>query len=92
MQSIGNGPSENAEGLRMQGIQCTGGHVDGNFAGKEQILIKDEFQLLISLIASLDHTGAGVELEPTAGFQVQFGFHRAAATLDFGDFFISQRS
>ena len=92
MQSIGDGPPENAEGLRMQCIQSAGGHVDRHFTGQEQILVKNELQLLVSLISTFDHAGTCVKLQPATGLQVQLCLHSAAATLDLGNFFVSQRS
>ena len=92
MQSIGNGSPENAESLGVQCVQSTGGHIYRNFTGHKQILIENELQLRIGLLATLDHTGTCVELKPTAGLQVQLGLHSAAATLDLGNFFVSQRS
>ena len=92
MQSIGDGPPENAEGLGMQCVQSTGGHIDRHFTGQEQVLVKNELQLLVSLVATLDHAGTGVELESATGLQVQLCLHSAAATLDLGNFFVCQRS
>ena len=92
MQRVGDGSPENAEGLTVERVQSTGGHVYRNFTGQKQILVKNELQFLIGLTASLDHAGTCVQLQTAAGLQVQFGFYSTAATLDLGNFFICQRS
>ena len=92
MQSIGDGTSENTVGLRVKGTQSTGGHVYWYFTGQKQVLVENEFQLLIRLATTLDHTGAGVKLQPAAGLQIQFRLHGAAPTLRLGNFLVRQRS
>ena len=92
MKCIGDGSPENAEGLRMQCIQSTGGHVNRYLAGQEQILIENKLQLLILLAAPFDHAGTCVDFDPAAGLQIQLGFYGAAATLDLGDLLVRQRS
>ena len=67
MERVGDGSPENAEGLRMQGVQSTGGHVYRHLTGKEQILVENELQLLICLIAPLDQAGACMELQTATG-------------------------
>ena len=76
----------------MQRIQSAGGHIHRHLTGQEQILIEDELQLLVLLTASLDHAGTCMNLDPAAGLQVQLSLHGAAATLNLGDFLVSQRS
>ena len=92
MKSVCDGSPENAESLRVEGIQCTGGHINRHLAGHKQILVENELQFRIGLIAALDHTRTGVKLQPTTGFQGKFGLYSAAATLNLGDFFVGQRS
>ena len=67
MKCIGDGSPENAEGLGVECVECTGGHVYRYFAGHKQILIENELQLLICLIATFDQAGTCVELQPAAG-------------------------
>ena len=90
MEGIRDGSPEDAEGLTVQGVQGTCGHVYRNLTRHKQILVEDELQLLIGLIATLDQTGTCMELQTAAGLQSQLCFYSAATALCLGNIGIRQ--
>ena len=53
---------EAGKAIHFMGLQGTGGQVYGQLTGQVQILVKDEFDLLVCLTVFLHQAGSGMEL------------------------------
>ena len=72
MQFIGNCATEEAVSLAVEGLQRTGRKIHGQFAGQEQILVKNKLHFRILLAVALYKTRACVDLGLAACSQIQF--------------------
>ena len=92
MERIGDRITEDCECLAVKGLQRTGGHLYFHFARHIQILVKNEFDLLLLPTITLDKAGAGMKLYAAAATDRQLRIHAAACGDTFGDLFVKKQT